>query len=421
MKKIKIGVFGCGRGASYYDSILMNDGEIVAVCDFDEEKMLGSIQNLENKPACYTDFEEFFKHDMDAVFLANYFHEHAKYAIRFLEKDVHVLSECIPNATMAEGVALVRAAEKSKAYYMLAENYPFMKFNQEMRRLYRSGNLGKFLYGEGEYNHPTDLNDEWIMSIRPFEKHWRNHTPRTYYVTHSLAPLMYITGAFPKRVTAMPIYAPFGEDEATRVALYTGDRAAIITCLNDDDSVYRFTGCSAFGAHGSSYRICGTRGQAENVRGGGGKVMLRYNDWDIPEGEEERNYYEPEWPADLKELIEKTGHGGGDFFVMHEFFNCIREGRKPEFDEYFGTTCSSVAILGCRSMKQYGVPYDIPDLHLEEERKKYENDWETPFYGTDGSQPTFECCSREGFKPTDLQLENYRKSAEKYFSPFKEN
>ena len=116
MKKIRVGIFGCERGSCYYEEVLVNGGEIVAVCDFDEEKMLRSVDRLEKKPACYTDFEDFFKHDMDAVYLANYFHEHAPYAIRFLEKGVHVLSECISNGTMAEGVALVRAAEKSKAF-----------------------------------------------------------------------------------------------------------------------------------------------------------------------------------------------------------------------------------------------------------------------------------------------------------------
>lgn len=417
MKKIKIGVFGCGRGASYYESILMNNGEIVAVCDFNEDKMLASIENFIDKPACYTDFEEFFKHDMDAVFLANYFHEHAKYAIRFLQKGIHVLSECISNATMAEGVELIRAAEKSSAYYMLAENYPFMKFNQEMRRVYRSGNLGKFLYGEGEYNHPADPED--LIDIRPFEKHWRNHLPRSYYVTHSLAPLMYITGATPKRVTAMPVFAPFDEEEAPATAMHSGDRAAIITSLNDDDSVFRFSGCSALGAHGNSYRICGTKGQIENLRGDDEKLMLRYNDWELPEGEKEIRCYEPEWQSEQKELIEKAGHGGGDFFVIKEFFDCLREGRKPEFDEYFATTCASAAILSCRSMKQNGVPYDIPDFHLEEDRVKYENDCETPFYGTDGSLPTFECSSRDGFRLAESQLENYRKRTAKNFDPFK--
>ena len=45
------------------------------------------------------------------------------------------------------------AAEKSKAKYMLLENYPFMLFNQEMKKIYEGGTLGKILYAEGEYNH----------------------------------------------------------------------------------------------------------------------------------------------------------------------------------------------------------------------------------------------------------------------------
>jgi len=405
MKKIRIGVFGCGRGASYFDIIAQNGGEVVAVCDFNEELMNSSIKDLDPAPACYTDFEDFFEHDMDAVFLANYFHEHAPYAIRFLEKGIHVISECTSNGTMAEGVELVRAAEKSNAVYMLAENYPYMKFNQEMRRIYRSGKLGKFLFGEGEYNHPMDFDAEWARYIRPFPEHWRNHNPASYYITHSLGPLLYVTGAMPKRVTAMPVYAPL--DEFKAVGTYQGDRAAIITCLNDDDSVYRVVGCSCFGGHGNTYRICGTKGQVENVRGMDEKLMLRYNDWEIPEGEEESSLYEPEWNIEDKELAEKAGHGGGDFFVMKEFFDCIREGKRPEFDVYFATTCASVAILAHRSMLEKGTPYDIPDFRLEEDRVKYENDRETPFYYTDGRKPTLPCASNPDYKPSDEQMAEY--------------
>jgi len=185
-----------------------------------------------------------------------------------------------------------------------------------------------------------------------------------------------------------------------------GDRAAIITTLNHDDSVYKVTGCAAFGAHSNSYRVCGTLGQIENLRGIHDKVMLRYNDWNIPEGMEEVNNYLPEWPAELKELIEKAGHGGGDFFVIKEFFDCIRENRQPEFDVHFATTCASVGILGHRSLLEQGVPYDIPDFHKEEDRKKYENDWLTPFLKGD-EQPSIAVCSHPDYRPTPEQYANY--------------
>jgi hypothetical protein len=122
--------------------------------------------------------------------------------------------------------------------------------------------------------------------------------------------------------------------------------------------------------------------------------MLRYNEWNIPEGMEETNFYMPEWNDPQENLIEKSGHGGGDFIVVRDFLNCIRENKRPEFDEYFATNMASVAILAHRSILEGGKPYDIPDFRLEEDRKKYENDRETPFYGSDGSEPTIPCASK---------------------------
>jgi hypothetical protein len=68
---------------------------------------------------------------------------------------------------------------------------------------------------------------------------------------------------------------------------------------------------------------------------------------------------------------------------------------------------SSVAILGHRSMLEGGVPYDIPDFENEDDVKKYENDYLSPFYGPDGSAPTLPCCSHPDFKPTDTQIKLY--------------
>ncbi len=410
MKNIKIGIFGLGRGWSFYKNILANNGDIVAICDFDTKKIENAKKDIGNDVAAYTNFDDFINHKgLEAVLLANYFHEHAPYAIKALEKNIHVLSECTSNGTMAEGVALVRAAEKSKAIYMLAENYPFMKFNQEMKRVYSGGTLGKVLFAEGEYNHPADPKDtKWIKDLRPSSKHWRYHLPRTYYVTHSLAPLMYITGATPVRVSAMPVFAPSPESNGP-LRSRIPEKAAIITCLNDDDSVFRVTGCATFGAHENSYRICAEKGQIENQRGTD-KVLLRYNEWELPEGAEATSLYTPEWNDKDSELIEKAGHGGGDFFVIREFFKYIRENQRPLFDVYFATTMASVAILAHKSQLELGVPYDIPDFRKEEDRVKYENDTISPFYGTDGSTPTIVSTARKEYQITPEIMADYDKA-----------
>ena len=112
-RKIKMGIFGGYRGSSFYKCVLANNAEIVAVCDFNEKYANKAKEMLGDDVAVYTAFDDFIEHEgVEAVLLSNYFHEHAPYAIRLLERGIHVLSECTSNATMAQGVALVRAAAK---------------------------------------------------------------------------------------------------------------------------------------------------------------------------------------------------------------------------------------------------------------------------------------------------------------------
>lgn len=412
MKRIKLGIFGSGRGMDIAKNFMLLDCDVIAVCEFDSARMKKAEDMLGDTATYYEDFDKFIEHDMDAVVIANNFHEHAPYAIKCFEKGIHVYCECISNGTMAEGVELIRAFEKSNSIYMLAENYPQMKFNREMKRIVNGGTLGKILYAEGEYNHPMDQNDTKFNKIYVYsESHWRNFLPRSYYITHSLGPVMSATGATPKRVTAFASFAPFDEDSPN--ARYVGDRAAIITTQNDDGSIFRVTGCAGFGAHHNAYRICGTDGQVENLRGMDGKVMLRYNSWSKPEGTPSTTLYDPELNDKDASLIKKSGHGGSDFITARMFVECIRENKQPEhpFDIHSAVTMSSVAILAHRSILENGQPYDIPDFHTEEARAQYENDRLTPFW-VNGNPPTIPCCSHPDYKPTEAQIEKFKKTLE---------
>ena len=191
MKKIKIGIFGAGRGIDIAINFMMLDCDIVAVCDFNAQRLEASKKYIGSNVAFYSDFNEFINHNMDAVIVANYFHEHAPYVIKCFEKGIHVFCECISNGTMAEGVELVRAFEKSDSTFFMAENYPKMIFNREMQRVVNNGSLGEVLYAEGEYNHPVDPYDADFNKIyNYFPLHWRNFLPSSYYITHSLGPLI---------------------------------------------------------------------------------------------------------------------------------------------------------------------------------------------------------------------------------------
>jgi predicted dehydrogenase len=139
---IRIGVVGVGRGQSFARGATDVVGmKLVAICDIWEERLVevGKCYGV----ATYTDYDRFLEHEMDAVILANYFHQHAPFAIKALHAGLHVMSETACNGTLAEGVALCRAVEETGRIYMLAENYPYTAFNQEMARLYRAGEIGR--------------------------------------------------------------------------------------------------------------------------------------------------------------------------------------------------------------------------------------------------------------------------------------
>ncbi len=407
MKKFRIGVLGANRGLNIAENFRLLGCEIVALCEIDEKRAENGLKEFGEELPVYKDFDEFLKLDLDAVIIANFFHEHTPFAIKCFEKNIHVFCECISNSTLAEGVELLRAYEKSHSIYMLAENYPNMIFNREMKRVCDGGTLGKILYAEGEYNHP--LPHDYIDFFKGycyFPEHWRNLLPRSYYITHSLAPIMWSTGASPVRVSATPVFAPSYEEATGRLV---GDSAAIITTLNDDNSVFKLTGCSAFGAHSNSYRICGVNGQIENLRGMGDKVMLRYNDWCIPEGLEENNLYEPAWNDADEEFIKQSGHGGGDYLIARAFLECLSENKEPEmpFDIYSAVKMSAVAILAHRSILNDGKPYYIPDYRDEKTREELLKDTDSPFYYSDGTEPTIPCCSVTDYAPTEEQMKKY--------------
>ena len=415
MKKIRLGIFGAGRGMRLSGSFQMIDAlEIVAICDNHKKRREDAVKHIGGDVAGYECFDDFIEHPMDAVFLANNFHQHARYAIRCMEKGLHVLSECLVNGTMGEGVELVRAFEKSNVIYMIAENTPQMIFNREIKRVVDGGTLGKIVYAESEYNHAVDVWDtKFTKTYKFYPNHWRNFLPATYYITHSLGSAMYITGATPKRVSAIAMYAPVDGDVPN--ASHNADVAANISTVNDDGSMFRVTACSQFGGGHNSSRVCGTKGQIENIRGMDDKVMLRYNPWNIPEGAEEKKMYLPEWNDVDVEQMQKSEHGEADFLTVRLFVDCVLENKQPPhpFDIYSATVMSSVAILGHRSVLEGGKFYDVPDFRREQDRKMYENDYLTPFWDAEGNPPTLPCCSNPDYKPTEKQMELYFKELEK--------
>ncbi len=368
-KPIRVGVIGVGRGKSFASAATEAVGmKLVALCDTWEEKLKEAGKRYD--VATYADYDRFLAHDMDAVVLAHYFHEHAPFAIKVLEAGKHVMSETAACKTLAEGVALCRAVEQSGKIYMFAENYPYSLSCQEMTRLYQSGRIGDVRYAEGQYNHPSDK--EWRLSIVPNLNHWRNWMPSTYYCSHALAPLMMATDTMPVSVNALSIVE---EGNASPNTTKLSDSGFVTLARMENGAVFRLLGLTLSSKHMAQYDLHGDRGY---LRAQGSQVHIHHEPWLVPEGEPSDMTYTPAWPTH-GELAAKAGHGGGDFFMNLHFAEAIRSGRQPYLDVYRGVTMAAVGILGWRSCLANGQCQAIPDFRDKKARRAFENDHASPF------------------------------------------
>ena len=368
-KVIKVGVLGVGRGQSFASGAGEAVGmKLVALCDTWEERLnqVGEKYGV----ATYTDFDKFLEHDMDAVVLANYFHEHAPFAIKAMKAGKHVMSETTAAKTMAECVELCRTVEKTGQTYMFAENYPFSLGCQEMRRLYQAGEIGNVRYAEGEYNHPGE--EDWRLSISPGENHWRNWLPPTYYCSHALAPLMCATDTMPKRVISLSIIEENAQSPATAKV---SDNGAVILIRMDNGAVFRIWGLMMQSEHRVRYEMHGETGL---ISSSFGDVRVHHEAFHRKANQRRNETYTPEWP-EHGDLAKKAGHGGGDFWTNFHFANAIREGGQPYLNVYRGAAMSAVGILAWRSCLEEGVSMELPDFTSEKERKPFAKDHWSPF------------------------------------------
>jgi predicted dehydrogenase len=370
-KMIRVGVVGVGRGSGFARGAVEPLGmKLVALCDTWEERLnaLGKELNV----STYTDYDKFLEHDMDAVVLANYFHQHAPFAIKALKAGKHVMSETSACFTLAEGVALIEAVEKSGKIYFFAENYPYMAFNHEMRRLYQKGEMGKFLYGEGEYVHPMIASSG--NSIAPGMNHWRNWHPATYYCTHSLGPVMFITDTMPVKVNGFVVPYDY-DDKNLRMRVRVADVACSIIVRMDNGAITKAIHGGLRG-HGNWVRIHCNKGLMENLRVGDYNMLrVRKEPFDKKAGEPVEKIYKPEFPAYARDAG-RHGHGGGDFFTNYFFAQAIKTGQQPYMDVYRGVAMSIVGILAYKSALNDSNTFEVPDLRKKSERAKYaKDDW----------------------------------------------
>ncbi len=371
--KLRIGVFGARRGLSMVNVYLNHpDAELVAICDQSQgalDKAKAMAGSAGDSISYYTTFDDFFNHDMDAVVLANYATEHVPYAIRFLESGRHVLSEVPACETMSQAVALIEAVEKTGKIYAFGENVSYMPVAFEMQRKYARGDIGEVMYAEGEYIHD-------FASIMPQitygdKNHWRCQMYSTFYCTHSIGPVLTITGRRPVQV------AGFQTNEALWMRKYGAVMAAGIEMITlDNGSILRSVhGPMKREPAGCKFMLYGMKGMMESDRFDNDLLHAYREGERVCSGDFE--HYKPAIQIKAGDTHLETGHGNADLGAPHFFIQRILdrpEGHQYMIDVYTGVDMSICGILAYRSILQGNQPIKVPDLRNKGERDAYRND-----------------------------------------------
>ena len=372
MKKLKIGVLGLYRGSSMINYCeAAENAEIVAICDKWEDGIRRQKEALGDKVTFYRDFEDFIKHDMDAVVLANYANEHAPFAVRCLRAGKHVFSEVLPAQNMKEAIELVEAVKSSGKVYAYGENYCYMPGTCEMKKLYCQGEIGEIEYAEAEYIHNCE--PIWANITYGDKDHWRNNMYATFYCTHSLGPIIHITGLRPVSVVG---FEGRINERGLRTGVKSGSYGIEMVTLENGAVIKSIHG----GLYKNSiwYCIYGGKGRMETARfdAKAGDIRRLYVNADEYSGQYEGEKlvsYEPVQRFDDKAAA--FGHGGSDFYSMYNFVEKALGNEKADtIDVYEALDMFLPGMFAYRSILQGGISVEIPDIRKDVDREKYRND-----------------------------------------------
>lgn len=173
---LKVGLVGVGgiSGAHIPAWDNMENAELIALCDIRPERM----EKYEGK-RCYTDFDEMLANeDIDILDICLPTYLHADFAVKAMEKGIHVITEK-PISLKEEDVERVYStAAKNNVKFMVAQVLRFWPEYEVLKEIYDTKKYGKLLSGTmTRLGHkPRWSWDNWMMDEKrsglvPFDLH----------------------------------------------------------------------------------------------------------------------------------------------------------------------------------------------------------------------------------------------------------
>jgi len=355
MAQWRVGLVGVGRGSGY--GKLFADElrcEVTAVCDISPEALERFGREL-NLPAsqCFADYGEFVASGLDIVFVGTPMPFHAEQTVAALEAGCAVLSEVTAASDIEGCKQIVEAVKRTGGFYMLAENCIYWHFVSQWKELVDAGKLGEIFYAEAEYLHPIP---QLVYDRATGQKKWRFTRAPLHYCTHSLGPILDITGDRVVRVSAvgqghrMLPEAPIGGIDI-QVAIMETQRGMLIKLLRSS-VIPRHPPIHFYGLHG-------TKGYLETDRGGPvgpGRMYL------VDEMERDQPMDVPWSDPSLPESARAGGHGTAEYSLVQDFLRSLERKETPRIDVVRGMDMTVPGLIAHESAMRGGEWLEVPRL-----------------------------------------------------------
>src|SRR5699024_9862723 len=361
MNKLQIGLVGTTRGADFYNDFNMFDNvEVTSVMDTDQQALL-DFKNTYEVENTFDDYENLLHSNIDVVVLASPIHLHAKQAIAALDKNIHVLSEVTAATNLEDCKLLFEAVKRSKAQYMMAENYCYIRENVAINNMIKKGLFGDVYFAEGEYLH----NVRYLHYDNEGNPTWRRKETMgkrgCTYGTHSLGPILdWFNDEKIKWVNCL------GSGTHT-IEEYENDDTTVMLCQTETGSLIkiRLDMVSNRPHNMGYYSLQGTKGcyEAPRITGEKHKVWLEDYSRDSEEWinlEDIDHEFLPEEYIHMPVERKDSNHWAADYFMIKDFIDCITNNKPVTIDIYKALQYTIPGILSEQSINSKGRAIEVP-------------------------------------------------------------
>lgn len=203
---MKLGLAGVGKFSDDFIRLfnIHPDIDEVVLADLDDNRIKTSMKKHGIKRA-FGSYDEMLDKvpELDAIAIFTQRHLHGPMIIEALKRGKHVYSAVPIGCTVEEIKEIVKLVEEKRLIYMMGETCYYYPCAIYCREKYKSGDMGKFVYGEAQYYH--DICEMYDDFARSGGANWQRVAgiPPMYYPTHSISMIFSAINEHATKVSCM--------------------------------------------------------------------------------------------------------------------------------------------------------------------------------------------------------------------------